>query len=75
MKVAKSGCSKGGGDILGRGAKGTARASYISPDLTQPRLEHLRRLPLPDRVQLQGKVIEVLATEQVAKVIRLPVRR
>ena len=63
------------GVLLGHGAKSTARGSYISPDLLRPRLENLRRLPMPDRVQLQGQVIEVPAGEQAAKVIRLPVSR
>jgi hypothetical protein len=38
------------------------------------RPEHLRRLPLPERVQLQAKVIEVPASEHGAEGIRLPVR-
>jgi integrase len=63
------------GVLLGHGAKSTARGSYISPDLLRPRLEHLRRLPLPGRVQLQAKVIEVPDGEQAAKVITLPVGR
>jgi hypothetical protein len=76
MKVAKSGVSEADvGVLLGHGARSTARGSYISPDLLRPRLEHLRRLPLPERVQLQAKLIEVPATEPAAKVITLPVGR
>lgn len=63
------------GVLLGHGAKSTARGSYISPDLLRPRLESLRRLPLPDRVQLQGKVIELPAGERGAEVIALDTRR
>lgn len=63
------------GDLLGHGAKSTARGHYISPELLGRRLELLRRLPLPDHVQLRAKVIDVPKTEQAAKVIRLPVGR
>lgn len=63
------------GVLLGHGAKSTTRGSYISPDLLRPRLEHLRRLPLPERVQLQAKFIEVPASKRGAEVIRLPASR
>ena len=62
-------------DLLGHGAKSTARGHYISPELLGRRLDLLRRLPLPERVRLQGKLIEVPTGGCVAEVIRLPVGR
>jgi integrase len=63
------------GDLLGHGAKSTARGHYISPELLGRRLELLRRLPLPDRMQLQGRIIEIPPGERGAEIIRLPVGR
>ena len=47
------------GVLLGHGAKSVARGHYIASDVLTRRLENLRRLPLPDRVQLKGIVIDV----------------
>jgi integrase len=63
------------GDLLGHGAKSVARGHYISPELLGRRLELLRRLPLPLRVQLQAKLIELPKTEREAEVIDLSARR
>jgi hypothetical protein len=45
------------GLLFGHGREENGTRSYVSPDLLRPRMEHLRRLPLQERVQLQGKLI------------------
>lgn len=65
------------GDLLGHGAKSVARGHYIAPELLGRKLKFLRHLPLPNRVQLQAKVIEVARDEvgRSAEVIDLRTRR
>lgn len=47
------------GELLGHGAQSVARRHYIDPTFLRRRMGLVERLPLPDRVQLQGVIVEV----------------
>lgn len=63
------------GELLGHGAQSVARRHYIDPTFLRRRMALVERLALPDCVQLQGVVVEVVADTRTAEVIKLPVGR